>query len=105
MIGGAAEGVPAYRRVGDDLAARIRSGVFVARPRIEQSLDTVAGLSDQLGGRGVVPGAEVLHARTVSAGDLGDGAPMCRCSGLRGRRGMRSGVRSSSPGICTGATV
>jgi GntR family transcriptional regulator len=51
---------------------RERSGVFVARPRIEQSLDTVAGLSDQLGGRGVVPGAEVLEARTVSTRDLGD---------------------------------
>ena len=51
---------------------RERSGVFVARPRIEQSLDTVAGLSDQLGGRGVVVGAEVLDARTVGATDLGD---------------------------------
>jgi GntR family transcriptional regulator len=123
VIGGAAEGVPAYRRVGDDLAARIRSGdlvsgakmpserelavehgisrmtaraavdllarrglverrersgVFVARPRIEQSLDTVAGLSDQLGARGVVPGAEVLDARTVSAGDLGDAEVVSR---------------------------
>ena len=117
MIGGTAGGVPAYRRVGDELAARIRSGelapgarvpserelaagqgitrmtaraavgllarrglverrersgVFVARPKIEQSLDTVAGLSDQLGGRGVVPGAEVIEERTVRAGELGD---------------------------------
>ena len=51
---------------------RERSGVFVARPRIEQSLDTVAGLSDQLGGRGVVPGAEVLDRRTVGISELGD---------------------------------
>ena len=111
------EDAPAYRRVGDALAARIRSGelapgvrvpserelaagqgisrmtaraavdllarrglverrersgVFVARPKIEQSLDTVAGLSDQLGRRGVVPGARVLEARTVRAGELDD---------------------------------
>lgn len=117
VTGGAVEGMPAYRRVAEDLASRIRSGglapgtrmlserelaeergisrmtaraavdllarrglverrersgVFVARPRIEQSLDTVAGLSDQLGGRGVVAGAEVLEARTVGAGELGD---------------------------------
>lgn len=51
---------------------RERSGVFVARPKIEQSLDTVAGLSDQLGGRGVVPGAEVIEVRTVRVGELGD---------------------------------
>lgn len=49
-----------------------RSGVFVARPKIEQPLDTVAGLSDQLEGRGVSPGAEVLEVRTVEAGTLGD---------------------------------
>jgi GntR family transcriptional regulator len=124
VIGGVAGGVPAYRLVGDDLAARIRSGelapgarmpsereladergisrmtaraavdllarrglverrersgVFVARPRIEQSLDTVAGLSDQLGGRGVVVvGAEVLEARTVKAADLGDAEVVSR---------------------------
>jgi GntR family transcriptional regulator len=105
MVTGTTESAPAYRRVGDLLAARIRSGelasgarvpserklateqgisrmtaraavdllarrglverkkrsgVFVARPKIEQSLDTVAGLSDQLESRGVVPGAQVL---------------------------------------------
>jgi GntR family transcriptional regulator len=49
-----------------------RSGVFVARPKITQSLGTVAGLSDQLESRGVAPGAEVLEARTVGAGELGD---------------------------------
>src|SRR5215217_2514659 len=57
---------------------RERSGVFVARPKIEQSLDTVAGLSDQLGGRGVVPGAEVLEARTVEAAELGDAEAISR---------------------------
>ena len=57
---------------------RERSGAFVARPRIEQSLDTVAGLSDQLGGRGVVPGAEVLDARTIPAGELGDAEVIAR---------------------------
>ena len=57
---------------------RERSGVFVARPRIEQSLDTVAGLSDQLGGRGVVPGAEVLEARTVVTAELGDAEVVSR---------------------------
>ncbi len=51
---------------------RERSGAFVARPKIEQSLDTVAGFSDQLEGRGVAPGARVLEAHTVEAGDLGD---------------------------------
>jgi GntR family transcriptional regulator len=117
MITGCTEGAPAYRRLGDLLAARIRSGelatgarvpserelateqgisrmtaraavdllarrglverkersgVFVARPKIEQSLDTVAGLSDQLESRGVVPGAQVMQARTVESDELGD---------------------------------
>ena len=115
MVMGTTEGAPAYRRVGDVLAARIRSGelapgarvlserelateqgisrmtaraavdllarrglverkersgVFVARPKIEQSLDTVAGLSDQLESRGVVPGAQVLQACTVQSDEL-----------------------------------
>ena len=114
---GAAEGIPAYRRVADKLAARIRSGelaprarvpserelaaehgisrmtaraavdllarrglverkersgAFVARPKIEQNLNTVAGLSEQLEGRGVAPGAKVIQACTVPAGDLED---------------------------------
>jgi GntR family transcriptional regulator len=125
---GTVERAPAYRRVGDEISARIksgelapgsripserelaleqgisrmtaraavdllarcglverreRSGVFVARPKIEQSLDTVAGLSDQLGARGVVPGAEVLEARTVPAGELGDAEVVSRL-GLSG---------------------
>jgi GntR family transcriptional regulator len=49
-----------------------RSGVFVARPKLEQSLDTVVGLSDQLEARGVVPEAQVLQAHTVQSDDLGD---------------------------------
>ncbi len=114
---GSTEGTPAYRRLAEMLAARIRSGelgpgaripserelateqsisrmtarsaldllvrqglvdrkersgVFVARPKIEQSLDTVAGFSHQLESRGVAPGAEVLEARTIEAGELGD---------------------------------
>jgi GntR family transcriptional regulator len=125
------EGVPAYRRVGGMLAARIRSGelgpgarvpserelateqgisrmtaraavdllarrglverrersgVFVARPKIEQSLDTVAGLSDQLEGRGIAHGAEVLEARTVEAGELGDAEVLSRLGLSEGDR-------------------
>ena len=120
---GTTEGAPAYRRVGDLLAARIRSGelapgarvpserklateqgisrmtaraavdllarrglverkerlgVFVARPKIEQSLDTVAGFSDQLESRGVVPGAQVLQACTVQSDELGDAEVVSR---------------------------
>jgi GntR family transcriptional regulator len=128
---GCSEDAPAYRRVGDDLAARIRSGelapgarvpserelaagqgisrmtaraavdllarrglverkersgVFVARPKIEQSLDTVAGFSDQLGRRGVVPGAKVLEGRTVEAGELGDAEVISRLGLSEGDR-------------------
>ncbi|MDQ4128553.1 MAG: GntR family transcriptional regulator [Actinomycetota bacterium] len=65
---------------------RERSGVFVARPKIEQSLDTVAGLSDQLESRGVAPGAEVLEARTVEAGTLGDTEVVARLGLSEGDR-------------------
>ena len=123
MVTATTEDAPAYRRVGDLLAARIRSGelapgarvpserklateqgisrmtaraavdllarrglverkersgVFVARPKIEQSLDTVAGFSDQLESRGVVPGAQVLQARTVGSDELGDAEVVSR---------------------------
>lgn len=47
-----------------------RSGVFVARPKIEQELATVAGFHDQMVSRGVVPGAEVIDARTLRAAEL-----------------------------------
>jgi GntR family transcriptional regulator len=49
-----------------------RSGVFVARAKIEQRLSTVAGFYDQMKSRGIVPGAEVLRADTLEAGELGD---------------------------------
>lgn len=65
---------------------RERSGVFVARPKIEQSLDTVAGLSDQLESRGVAPGAQVLEARTVEAGTLGDAEVVSRLGISEGER-------------------
>lgn len=131
MVGATTGVAPAYRRVGDVLVARIRSGelapgarvpserelatehgisrmtaraavdllarrglverkersgVFVARPKIEQSLDTVAGLSDQLESRGVAPGAEVLEARTVEAGTLGDAEVVARLGISEGDR-------------------
>jgi GntR family transcriptional regulator len=47
-----------------------RSGVFVARPKIEQKLNTVEGLYDQLTSCGIVPGAELIESRTVEAGEL-----------------------------------
>ena len=50
-----------------------RSGVFVALPKIEQGLDTVAGFYDQMRSRGIVPGAEVLEARTIGARELNSG--------------------------------
>lgn len=50
-----------------------RSGVFVARPKIEQDLSTVAGFHDQMVSRGVVPGAEVIDARTLRADELDAG--------------------------------
>lgn len=137
MSDGTVEREPAYRRVGDEISARIksgelgpgcripserelaveqgisrmtaraavdllarrglverreRSGVFVARPRIEQSLDTVAGFSDQLGAHGVVPGAEVLDARTAPAGDLGDPEVVSRL-GLSDEEGVHVVLR------------
>lgn len=49
-----------------------RSGVFVAAPKVEQQLDTLAGFYDQMSSRGIVPGAEVIEARTLGAGELGD---------------------------------
>lgn len=47
-----------------------RSGVFVARPKIEQELATVSGFHDQMVSRGVVPGAEVIDAHTLRADEL-----------------------------------
>lgn len=50
-----------------------RSGVFVARPKIEQELSTVAGFHDQMVSRGIAPGAEVVEARTLRADGLDAG--------------------------------
>ena len=47
-----------------------RSGVFVARPKIEQELATVAGFHDQMVSRGIVPGAEIIDARTLRVDEL-----------------------------------
>ncbi len=49
---------------------RDRSGVFVARPKIAQELATVAGFHDQMLSRGIVPGAQVIHARTLRADEI-----------------------------------
>ena len=48
---------------------RERQGVYAARPRIEQLLSSTAGLSQQLLQRGVVPGAQVVSAAHVRAGE------------------------------------
>lgn len=50
-----------------------RSGVFVARPKIEQELATVAGFHDQMMSRGIVPGAQVIDARALRADELDAG--------------------------------
>jgi GntR family transcriptional regulator len=49
---------------------RGRVGVTVARPKIIWDLTSVAGLHEQLSGQGITPGAEVLRAETVAAGEL-----------------------------------
>ncbi len=49
-----------------------RSGVFVAPPKVEQQLDTLAGFYDQMSDRGIVPGAEVIEAHTLGAKELGE---------------------------------
>lgn len=48
------------------------SGTFVARPKIELDLSTVAGFSDRILRHGITPGARVIEARTVGADRLGD---------------------------------
>lgn len=49
---------------------RERSGVYAARPKIEQRLSDTAGLSQQLLRRGVRPGARVVEGAPVRAGEL-----------------------------------
>jgi GntR family transcriptional regulator len=46
------------------------SGSFVARPKIELDLSTVAGFSDRVLRHGIIPGALVVEARTVGAREL-----------------------------------
>jgi len=43
-------------------------GTFVAEPKLEQDLTTLAGFSEQLRRHGMVAGARVLGARQVAAG-------------------------------------
>ena len=63
-----------------------RMGAFVARSKIAQDLNTVAGFSEQLGARGVAAGAEVIEARTAPAGDLDDAEVASRLGLSRGAR-------------------
>ena len=46
------------------------SGTFVASPKIELDLSTVAGFSDRVLRHGITPGAQVIEARTVRASKL-----------------------------------
>jgi len=46
------------------------SGTFVASPKIELDLSTVAGFSDRVLRHGITPGARVIEARTVVADEL-----------------------------------
>lgn len=46
------------------------SGTFVASPKIELDLSTVAGFSDRVLRHGIIPGAQVIEARTVGASEL-----------------------------------
>lgn len=49
---------------------RERDGIYAARPRIEQRLSSPAGLSEQLFGHGVTPGARVVERARRRAGEL-----------------------------------
>jgi GntR family transcriptional regulator len=46
------------------------SGTFVASPKIELDLSTVAGFSDRVLHHGITPGAQVIEARTVGVSEL-----------------------------------
>jgi GntR family transcriptional regulator len=52
-----------------------RGGTFVAAPKLEQDLTTLAGFSEQLRRHGMVAGARVLSARSRPAGPA-DGRPI-----------------------------
>ena len=58
-------------------------GTFVAAPKLEQDLTTLAGFSEQLRRHGMVAGARVLSARSRAGGT---------------RRGCRAGARRGRPG-------
>src|SRR6202008_1062096 len=49
-------------------------GTFVAAPKLEQDLTTLAGFSEQLRRRGMVAGARVVSARERPAGPAAGGA-------------------------------
>jgi GntR family transcriptional regulator len=49
-----------------------RSGNLVASPKVRLDLSAVAGLSARLLRQGITPGAEVIEARTLDAGELED---------------------------------
>lgn len=51
---------------------RGRSGTFVAAPKIELDLSSVAGLSARLLRQGITPGARVVEAWETTAGELDD---------------------------------
>lgn len=55
------------------VARKNGSGTFVASPRIELDLSTVAGFSDRVLRHGIVPGARVIEARTVGTEELDAG--------------------------------
>ena len=52
------------------VARKNGSGTFVASPKIELDLSTVAGFSDRVLRHGIVPGARVIEARTVGNEEL-----------------------------------
>src|SRR5437588_182417 len=53
-----------------------RGGTFVAAPKLEQDLTTLAGFSEQLRRHGMVAGALVLSARSRPAGPAAAAAPL-----------------------------
>lgn len=55
------------------VARKNGSGTFVASPKIELDLSTVAGFSDRVLRHGIIPGARVIEARTVGTEELAAG--------------------------------
>ena len=52
------------------VARKNGSGTFVASPKIELDLSTVAGFSDRVLRHGIIPGARVIEARAVGTEEL-----------------------------------